>query len=77
MKHNNLTENSNGIYYSNIPKDFKLPRTFIIKNEEVNKEIYVSLLQQVGEIIRFESDEINGVFKVILDNGEIKLKEII
>lgn len=68
--------NSSEVYYSNVPKDFRFPRVLRVRNLVGNEDFYGKLLPQVGKVLRLESDQINGVFNISLDNDEIVLKEV-
>lgn len=64
-------------HVSNLPKDFRFPRSFRIKNIEENRTLYSQLFKQIGNVLRVESDQINGLFEINIDGEEIVLKEIV
>lgn len=55
----------------------KFPRTFEVKNIDGNEDFYSKLFQQVDRTLRIESDQINGVYKVSLNEDVIILKEVL
>jgi hypothetical protein len=54
----------------------RIPRAYTISNIEGNKEIYIALLNRVGETIRMTTDQIDGMFEISLKGDEIFLKEV-
>lgn len=64
-------------HVNNLPKDFRFPRSCKIKNIEENRTLYSQLFKQIGNVLRVESDQINGLFEINLDGEEIVLKEIV
>jgi hypothetical protein len=62
---------------SNVPEDFRFPKSYKIKNIEENEDLYHQLLKYVAKTLRLESDQINGLFEIGLDNGDITLREML
>lgn len=60
-----------------VSENFRMPRSFGIKNVEGNEDIYNKLLYQVGNTLRVDSNEIKGLFSISMDKEEeIVLKEV-
>jgi hypothetical protein len=58
-----------------VPKNFRLPRTYIIKDTEGNEDLYGQLINHIGKTLRLESDQIDGLFNISIDGKEIVLRE--
>lgn len=58
-----------------IPENFKMAREFILKNNEVNKELYRQLIRHVGKTLAIESDNINGWFDIGTEGNDLVLRE--
>jgi uncharacterized membrane protein YukC len=59
-----------------VSSNYRIPRTLVIKNSEVNKDIYNTLLNHVSKTLKIESDQIIGLFNISLDGNEIILEQV-
>ncbi|PKR82461.1 hypothetical protein [Heyndrickxia camelliae] len=61
-----------------VPENFRLPRTYVMKNIEENKELYLTFLSRVGDSVLIEAENITkGLFNISLENEDIILTEIL